>query len=549
MRRRITITILIFIIIFLINVYQLQKEYTYAEQNIGLCKYKEGITRFLELHDPIRIYGNDDFTTENGIRKGHGTFDDPYIISGWNIITSNTSAIIIENTTVYYNIYNCTIQGEREEHSGIYIHQSENGKISNVTCINYKLGISMINTNKIYIFNNSLHNNNWGMYFISSNNCTIINNYIYSNNFVGLQMEDCSYSHIENNIAENNGRDGIYLVICFNSQVIHNSLFHNNQAGLFIDHCINNSISKNMIGANVYGMLVFHYSDDNLINENVINNNIYDGLSFLFSNYNNIHKNEISSNGFVGIGFYPSNAIITGCYFNNVSKNNITQNINYEIYADYAENNCFFSNNIVDNNRGLVQAYDENGSNSWYFEKVGNFWNDWTSPDENGDGIVDEPYFLDGDIDAKDPYPRVHPIDYGENNYPVCNIDHPNNGKNVSGKVEIRGSAFDLDGDPLKVEVRIDEGVWLDANGSSSWVFYWNSFQVPNGIHSISSRAFDGNGYSIIEMINIKVNNSSNEPLTIITAPNKEIYQGKNYFVQFNVNHKDNEEKCAVLHN
>jgi len=543
-RRRITITILIFIIISLINVCQLQKEYVIAEQNIGLCKYKEGITSFLELHDPIRIYGNDDFTTENGIKKGHGTFDDPYVISGWNIITSNTSGIIIENTTACYNINNCTIQGVGEEHSGIDIHQSANGKISDVTCINYRIGISMINTNKINIFNNSPHNNNWGMYFISSNNCTIIKNNISSNNFVGLQMEDCSYSHIENNIAENNGRDGIYLVICHNSQVINNSLFHNNQAGLFIDHCINNSISKNMIGTNVYGMLVFHYSDDNFINENVINNNIYNGLSFLFSNYNKIHKNDIRSNGFIGIGFYPSNAIITGCYFNKVSRNNISNNAKYGIYADYAENNYFFSNNIMDNNGGQVQACDENGSNSWYMEKVGNYWNDWTSPDENGDGIVDEPYFLDGEIDAKDPYPRVHPIDFGENSLPVCKIDYPNNGKDVSGKVEIRGSAFDLDGDLLKVEVRIGEGGWLDANGSSTWFFYWNSSLVPNGIHSISSRAFDGNGYSIIEMIYIKVNNSSNEPLTIITKPITETYQGDNYYVQFNVNHQENEEKC-----
>ena len=38
---------------------------------------------------------------------------------------------------------------------------------------------------------------------------------------------------------------------------------------------------------------------------------------------------------------------------------------------------------------------------------TGNYWNDWTASDSNGDGIADAPYALDGGAGAADNYPLV----------------------------------------------------------------------------------------------------------------------------------------------
>jgi hypothetical protein len=38
-----------------------------------------------------------------------------------------------------------------------------------------------------------------------------------------------------------------------------------------------------------------------------------------------------------------------------------------------------------------------------------NYWDDWTEPDNNNDGVVDEPYLLDGDINRYDEFPLTSP--------------------------------------------------------------------------------------------------------------------------------------------
>ncbi|MBU3902481.1 MAG: right-handed parallel beta-helix repeat-containing protein, partial [Candidatus Thermoplasmatota archaeon] len=67
------------------------------------------VSKGLTVHEPIHIYGNDDFTEENGVVNGSGTESDPYIIEGWDIDASQGSnaGIEIRNTNVYFIIRNC----------------------------------------------------------------------------------------------------------------------------------------------------------------------------------------------------------------------------------------------------------------------------------------------------------------------------------------------------------------------------------------------------------------------------------------------------------
>ena len=55
---------------------------------------------------------------------------------------------------------------------------------------------------------------------------------------------------------------------------------------------------------------------------------------------------------------------------------------------------------------------DDGSNNTWYSaEGIGNRWSDWTSPNFNGDNIVDEPYPIHGSAESIDLYPITDVID------------------------------------------------------------------------------------------------------------------------------------------
>jgi len=82
----------------------------------------------------------------------------------------------------------------------------------------------------------------------------------------------------------------------------------------------------------------------------------------------------------------------------------------------------------------------------------------------------------------------------------------------VSGNTVIEGRASDVDGNEtiVRVEVRIDNGTWTNATGTTSWSYEWDTSNVKNGNHVIYARAFDGSNYSSLFYIFVEVNNEEN---------------------------------------
>ena len=72
-------------------------------------------------------------------------------------------------------------------------------------------------------------------------------------------------------------------------------------------------------------------------------------------------------------------------------------------------NNLFYHNNLIKNK--YMSAY-ENGvpqySNNWDNGEEGNYWDDYTGIDADGDGIGGTPYLIDGG-DNQDNYPLMTP--------------------------------------------------------------------------------------------------------------------------------------------
>jgi len=80
--------------------------------------------------------------------------------------------------------------------------------------------------------------------------------------------------------------------------------------------------------------------------------------------------------------------------------------------------NVVHHNDFVENGRymGISQALDMGpaGGTTWYdtTKNEGNYWSEWTEPDADEDGIVDNPYPIAGPAGSQDPYPLAEPVRY-----------------------------------------------------------------------------------------------------------------------------------------
>jgi Bacterial Ig domain len=94
------------------------------------------------------------------------------------------------------------------------------------------------------------------------------------------------------------------------------------------------------------------------------------------------------------------------------------------------------------------------------------------------------------------------------NDKPTVKIQYPNDGSKVSKIVTISGIANDPNGNQTikKVEIMIDE-TWFEVNGTSQWSYTWNIFNFQDGFYNISARAWDGEVFSDIDKITVKVFN------------------------------------------
>jgi parallel beta-helix repeat protein len=131
---------------------------------------------------------------------------------------------------------------------------------------------------------------------------------------------------------------------------------------------------------------------------------------------NMVLNNSISSNNADGIRLEKAHR-------NVIMYNNITENTYFGIYITQSAHNKIVHNNFIKNCFGRhTQAYDDTDMNHWNFSDEGNYWSDLVEPDADRDGIVDTPYVLSGNANAKDYYPLVHPIWIGRQGQSIVMI-------------------------------------------------------------------------------------------------------------------------------
>ena len=167
------------------------------------------------------------------------------------------------------------------------------------------------------------------------------------------------------------------------SNTISNCTFFNNSMGLFFDHSNNNSILYSTISHNEEGLYLYEACSNNNITQCTITHNI-DGMFFRdLSNFNSITQCTITQNE-IGVRLWDAKK---NNFFLNTFKDN--DNHTQSIISD----NLWYSLEKIN--------YSLDGSQRYGY--VGNYWDDYTGSDEDGDGLGDYHYEIDADDD--DNYP------------------------------------------------------------------------------------------------------------------------------------------------
>jgi Big-like domain-containing protein/caspase domain-containing protein len=97
--------------------------------------------------------------------------------------------------------------------------------------------------------------------------------------------------------------------------------------------------------------------------------------------------------------------------------------------------------------------------------------------------------------------------DIPENHAPQVEIEYPLSNNTLTSIVKITGTASDEDNDNsiAYVEIKINHSDWEQVEGITEWSYDWNTYTKHNGLISIYARAWDGQIYSDIDEVVVRI--------------------------------------------
>ena len=303
------------------------------------------------------------------------------------------SILVTKSTNI--SIYNVSILSDTLSNNGIIVKGSSKVYIHDNLIFGsaHHDGITVKNSKDVKIFRNLLVNNFYGLKIRDSDNIEVFDNSIEYNKF-GLEMLNVISSKIWGNDIKN-VLIGSYIKNSKKIEITLN-LIKNNGWAIIANFSFFLVVSSNLIFDAMYYGFLFLSSGNNIISGNRIVNVSRDGLHLYDSSSNIIHGNVFSNCGWSGILLWLSRK---NFIFNNSIVGN---NVGVEVYNS-SSNYIFFNNfvkNLLDVNSfagnfwfSRAVSYIFNGS--FFFGKLGNFWEAFSGLDLDGDGVFDSPYFCD----------------------------------------------------------------------------------------------------------------------------------------------------------
>ncbi|MFX0180129.1 MAG: NosD domain-containing protein, partial [Candidatus Hodarchaeota archaeon] len=205
------------------------------------------------------------------------------------------------------------------------------------------------------------------------------------------------------------GTDGGIKLISTHNGTIRESNCTANEAGIYLRDSTNNTIAENILNENNYCGIWLDQptvgesdNEDNYIFKNLVNYNSYHGIVLRESSYNFIYKNEACFNDDYGI-LISTNSMYNDIYENLIKNNSL---VGLRLYGSSGYN-LMYKNYFIDNEK---HAEDFPGFfyNDWNNTKIGNYWDNYTGVDSDGDGIGETPFtYIAGNPARNDSLPIV----------------------------------------------------------------------------------------------------------------------------------------------
>ena len=481
-------------------------------------------------------------TNLNGFYYGVYLNSTSHIILFGNNITNNDSGLYTRfssNTAVYGNNIvnnyrgidlsdspNNSICGNNiiaSENEGIYLWYSDNSNIfGNNIAFNF-MGIYLVSSNN-NVSGNSIAWNVYGLWVFEVNN-SISGNAI-NGNYYSLSVWDGMQTHSIDVLNLIDGKPVYYLIN--QKDLVIRPITYPQVGYLALINCANITVEGLTLTSNGQGLLLANTNNSRITHNHIINN--LDGIGLDFSSNNTLSENNITDN-FSGVNlFYSLNNTIlrnritneyTGIRLNSssnntISGNNITNNRGRGVYLDSSSNNRFCHNNFIDNSKQVYIVYDYGlppwevpppspSINTWDdgYPSGGNYWDDYTGIDANGDGIGGTYYIIDAN--NTDRYPLMHPW----SSLPVHNI---NTGLGYAAIQEALDALETLDGHVIFVETGIyyenvvvdktvtlvgenKETTFIDGGGTSKVVFVGADNVTISGFRIRNSGSYNSPPY------------------------------------------------------
>jgi parallel beta-helix repeat protein len=392
-----------------------------------------------------------------------------------------------------------------DNYHGFHLFGSDNTYIANNSISNCDFGIYMHTTSDTRVLDNQIDLTTVGVYLTSTMNTNASGNVMIGNGIVVEGGERESWQSLMIDSTNTVNGKPVYFVKNENSVHVpsgYGQIIITAGSGIYVENSeISDTSSAIQVG---------HASNVFVLN-NTISSNGWNGVRFESVRHGYVNDNILVDNGKLGISVWLSDDV-------KISRNYIADHSLYGVKMMMGERNFIFHNSFIGNG---FQGYNEGENNQWDsgYPSGGNYWSNYIHDDTlrgehqdqpGSDGIGDEPRPLEG-TSGKDRYPLVSPLVvpppiFG-NLQPGCQVDSPSDDSEVSGDVTVDGTASDPDGTIVMVEVRIGDSPWLEAEGTTSWTFEWDSTKNSNGEIDIRVRSFDGESYSEEVIRTLTVNN------------------------------------------
>ncbi|MGA1848734.1 MAG: LamG-like jellyroll fold domain-containing protein, partial [Thermoplasmatota archaeon] len=326
------------------------------------------------------------------------------------------------------------IDARNNDVKGIRIFNSDKLQLASCTFVNNQgIGLEVNNSVSSRILDNNLNGNGIGVSMINGCDGTLMDNMVgTSNSVMGIHFAGSSKNTIGNSTLTAGGI-GLDLQNCHDN-VLKTLKLSKNSVGIRLREGSNLNTVHGIDASDnaAYGVLL-EDSDHNTVFDLMADGNGKAGFGVKNGFNNLINSSQFESNG-IGVEVHGGGdnvviddrfhfnsigiSLLEGAVSTEITSNEIIGSDGYAITIDSALSwgksrfNWIYLNNIENNNpSGSFQASDDGFFNTWNLTDMGNRWSDWTWPDMEPNGIVDEFYPIPGLAYSRDYYPLVDPID------------------------------------------------------------------------------------------------------------------------------------------